>query len=93
MNENQRIYPRTTLQIDVKLNFLEDSPRDLVTKNISLGGLFIQLDDPTRYPLGELVNVLYSDPLNNNTDTEKDAVIVRVAENGIAVAFIEMDSF
>ena len=93
MNENQRIYPRTSLQINVKLNFLNDSPRDLVTQNISLGGLFIQLDDPTRYPLGELVNVLYSDPLNDNADTEKDAVIVRVAKHGIAIAFIEMESF
>jgi hypothetical protein len=39
------------------------------------------------------VNVHYLDPLNDNEDTFKDAAIVRVVEDGIAISFIEMGDF
>ena len=90
MIKELRNYPRQDIQVDISLHFLEDSPHCVVSKNISEGGLFILLDNPQHYPLGELVNLHFRNPLMDNRETEKDAVIVRVDNEGIAVAFIEM---
>ena len=88
--EQQRLHPRTESEIPVELHFLQDSPRSVLTRNISQGGLFLNLGNADHYPLGELVNLYYNNPLNDDQRTEKDAVIVRTGEGGIAVAFIEM---
>ncbi len=88
-----RNYPRQEIQIDITLYFLEDSPHAVVSKNISEGGLFLLLDDPQHYPLGELVSLHFRNPLGDNSETEKDAVIVRTNDEGIAVAFIDMEAF
>jgi len=88
-----RNHPRQDIQIDITLYFLEDHPHSVVSKNISAGGLFILLDNPRHYPLGELVSLHFRNPLSDNCETEKDAVIVRINNEGIAVAFIDMEAF
>jgi hypothetical protein len=93
MSKNHRQFERSKIKIEVALSYLEDSSRTVTTRNISEGGLFMQLDNPGHYPLGELVNLKYSDPLTKNNNTEKDAIIVRCADDGIAVAFVEMEEF
>ena len=40
-----------------------------------------------------LLNVHYLDPLDNDSDKFKDAVIVRVANDGIGISFVEMAEF
>ncbi len=93
MTKDLRAHPRIEIKVDIVLNYLENSPQTTTTANVSDGGLFILLDNPENYPLGELVNLHYQNPMKNNTPTEKDAVIVRTENNGIAVAFIEMGAF
>ena len=93
MSKNQRQFERSEIKVEIALSYLEDNARIVITRNISSGGLFMQLDNPDHYPLGEIVNLKFTDPLTGNNDTEKDAVIVRCADDGIAVAFVEMEEF
>jgi len=78
MTENLRRHPRKEIEIEVELRFLKDEAHMCVKK-------------PERYPMGEIISLRFKNPLNNFSNTEKDAVIVRHSEDGIAVAFIEMD--
>ncbi len=93
MSENLRQFQRKEVKIEVELSFLEDSSRTVITRDVSEGGLFMQLKDITHYPMGEMVNLRYKDPLADFAETEKDAIVVRHAEDGIAVAFIEIGDF
>ena len=93
MSEDKRRFPRQEIQIEVELSFLEDTAHTVTTRNISEGGLFLQLKNADHYPMGEMVNMHFKNPLNNLEETEKDGVIVRHANDGIAIAFIEMEEF
>ena len=94
MNDNtsndQRQHPRIEVQVEVKLSFLEEDSRTVITRNVSKGGLYMELNNPDDYPMGEMVHLQFDDPLNNDVRTDKDAIIVRHANDGIAVAFVEM---
>lgn len=93
MSKNQRQFPRKDINVEVELSFLENNLRTAITRDISQGGLYIQLDNPDYYPMGEMINLRYKNPLSNNEETIKDGIIVRRSTDGIAVAFIEMESF
>lgn len=93
MSEDLRRYPREKIQIEVELIFLEDSPRTVMTLDASHGGLFTLLKNPEYYTMGEMVTVNFKSPFDDYKETTKDAIIVRHAEDGIAVAFIEMEEF
>ena len=93
MSENLRRFPRKEIQIEVELRFLEDEARTVITRDMSEGGLFVRLNDPQHYPMGEMLNLRFKNPLDDFSDTEKDGIIVRHTEEGIAIAFVEMDEF
>ena len=93
MNENLRRFPRKEIQIEVELRFLEDSSRMVITRDMSEGGLFMRLNDTEHYPMGEMVSLRFKNPLDDFSYTEKDAIIVRHTEEGMAVAYVEMDEF
>jgi len=93
MSENQRQHPRQILQVDVELRFLEDDPRRVKTRDISQGGLFMRLSNSEHYTMGEMVSLSYKNPLQENRNTDKDGIIVRLTDDGIAVAFIEIADF
>lgn len=93
MSENLRRYPRQEIQIEVELRFLDDDPRMAITRDMSEGGLFMRIKDTDHYPMGEMLSVRFKNPLKDFEDTDKDAIIVRRSEDGIAVAFVEMDEF
>lgn len=93
MSKSLRVFPRKDIEVDVELYFMDDSPQTVKTRDVSEGGLFMRLENPDHYPLGELVNVHYQNPLADNAAMEKDAVIVRTSSSGIAVAFIDMEAF
>ena len=40
-----------------------------------------------------MVTLRFKNPLANFEDTEKEAIIIRHADDGIAVAYIEIDDF
>lgn len=88
-----RRHPRKQIKVSVELTFL-DAPYAVVqTRNISEGGMFIEVDSAQKFPIGELVSVHYLDPLNNDEDTFRDAVIVHIAQDGFGVCFVEMTEF
>ena len=93
MSENLRKHPRTEIRVSVNLSFGDRQSRIVSTRDISAGGMFLVMDHPEQYPLGEIVQVHYLDPLNDDADTFKDALVVRNAEQGIAISFVEMDAF
>jgi len=93
MIENNRKYPRTEIEVDVELSFGESYTTIAKTRNVSEGGMFLHLSGSEHFPLGDMVIVHFNDPLNNGKETTKDAVIVRVADHGIAVAYIDLDAF
>jgi hypothetical protein len=51
------------------------------------------LNDTERYPMGEMLSVRFKNPLDDYADTEKDGIIVRQTEKGMAIAFVEMEEF
>ena len=93
MSKNQRQFPRQTLQIEVVLHFLEDEPRTVITKDVSEGGLFIRLSNSEYYTMGEMVGLNFKNPHEDYVETSKDGIIVRHTDDGIAVAFIEIEGF
>lgn len=93
MTENQRQFPRKEIRIEVTLKFLEESTRTVITRDLSQGGMSLQIDNPGHYTMGEMVSVNYKNPLQDFSDTSKDGIIVRHTSNGIALAFVEIDGF
>lgn len=93
MSENNRRHERHEIQTDVSLTLVGNDPVTMQTRDISEGGMFLNTNASSDFPLGEMVNVQYSNPLNNDSDTTVDAIIVRVSSDGIGIAFIEMDAF
>ncbi len=93
MHENKRRFPRQEIQIQVELSYLEDTAVTVTTRNMSQGGLFLQLKNTDHYPMGEMVHLHFKNPLNNLEETTKDGVIVRHCNDGIAIAFVEMEDF
>jgi len=90
MTENLRQHPRKEIRVEVEISFMDDQPRACITRDVSQGGLFIFLEDPSFYPLGEMVSLEFSDPLNKLTPTHKEAIVVRRDDTGIGVAFVEI---
>ncbi len=93
MLKNQRRFPRKEVQIEVELSFLEDTARTVFTRDISEGGLFLQIKDFEHYPMGEMVSLHYKNPYDDFANITKDAIIVRHTDTGVAVAFVEIDGF
>ena len=93
MSDNKRQFPRQEIQIEVELSFLDKSPCTVITHDLSQGGLSMRLSNTEDYPMGEMVNLRFKNPLDNFAETEKDGIIVRHTDDGIAVAFVEIDEF
>lgn len=93
MTKNQRKHPRKEIKVSVELTFLDEPYTIVNTRDISEGGMFIEVRPADKFPIGELVNVHYLDPLDDDNDKFKDAVIVRVANDGIGISFVEMAEF
>jgi len=91
MSKNLRRHPRKEIKVSVELTFLDEPYSIVNTRNISEGGMFIEIDSETNFPIGELVSVHYLDPLNNDEDTFKDAMIVHRTNDGFGLCFIEMN--
>ena len=93
MSENHRRYARHDIQIDVDLTLVDQESQTVQTRDISEGGMFINTDSPSGFPLGEMVHVHYKNPLDNEAETDADAIIVRLSNDGVGIAFIEIDAF
>jgi len=90
MSKNLRQHARTQVKVSVELTFLDEPYAIVNTRNISEGGMFIEVDSAKKFPIGEMVSVHYLDPLNDGADTFKDALIVHINDDGFGISFIEM---
>ena len=93
MIQNQRRFPRHEIKVNVELSFLDVNSRIFKTRDISDGGMFLLVDSPGNYPIGDMVHVHFLDPLHDEADTYKDAIIVRVADDGIGISYVELEAF
>ena len=93
MTENKRKHPRQAIKVNVELGFDKEDYQVVSTRDLSVGGMFLVTDRASSFPVGELVHVHYLDPLHDDADTFKDAIIVRQADDGFAIAFVEMGAF
>jgi c-di-GMP-binding flagellar brake protein YcgR len=91
--EDLRRHPRHPIKVSVELTFLDEPYSVVQTRDISQGGMFIEVNTAEKFPVGELVNLHFLDPLNDNEDTFKDAMIVHVGNDGFGVSYIEMTEF
>ena len=93
MADNQRKSPRREVHVNVQLSFLAYEPTPAKTRDISDGGMFIEVDNSSEYQIGEILHLRYKDPFNDNLDTIIDAVVVRITSDGLGITFPEPDSF
>jgi len=93
MSINNRKHERRAVHVNVTLTFEDVNDSVTHTRDISDGGMFLELDNPQAYPIGEMVNIQYKNPFHDNMDTRLDAIVVRVADDGIGIAFVEIDGF
>lgn len=93
MSENNRKFTRHEVQVNVQLSYLDHETRQVRSRDISEGGMFLEIDNASDYLLGEMVHLKYNDPARDNLDTEMDAIIVRIADDGLGIAFVILDEF
>ncbi len=90
MKDDNRTYERASVTINAALSFQDIDSRIIKTRNISASGMFLVVDDPDQFPIGEIVHLHFLNPLDDDADTFKDAVVVRIAADGIAVSFLDL---
>ncbi len=93
MDKELRKHPRQQIHLDVELGFPSGEKQTVRTQDVSDGGVFLVVDKLRRPIIGEVVEVRI---LNDEDDTgvsipTNDAVVVRQEENGIGLAFIELN--
>ena len=88
-----RKHPRQEIHLEVELSFPSGEKQTVRTLDISDGGVFLVVDKLRRPIIGEVVEVkIMNDEQNTDvTFPSNDAVVVRQEENGIGLAFIELD--
>ena len=89
MTDNQRKHPRRELLVDVQLSFLAYEPTPAKTRDVSEGGMFLNVEDSSKYHIGEKLHLKYKDPFHENTNTIIDAIVVRITSDGIDINFPE----
>ncbi len=89
MADNQRKSPRRELSVDVQLSFLAYEPTPAKTRDVSDGGMFLEVENSSDYKLGEVIHLKYSDPFRNDAVTMISATVVRIVSDGIGITFPE----
>ena len=93
MSKELRQHDRKNIKVSVEMTFLDEPYAIVNTRNISTGGMFLEVENAEKFPIGEMVSVHYLDPLNGDADTFKDAIIVHKHTDGFGICFIEMTEF
>ncbi len=93
MIKELRKHPRREIHLEVELSFPSGEKQTVRTLDISDGGVFLVVDKLRRPIIGEVVEVkIMNDEQNTSVSfPSNDAVVVRQEENGIGLAFIELD--
>ena len=84
--------PRRNVILEVELSFPSGDKQIVSTRDISDGGIFLILDQLDRPILGELLGVkLVGDSAEKETLPGTDAVVVHQDQEGIGLAFIQIE--
>lgn len=81
------------MQIALELATPAGDVHKVMTRDLSEGGLFVDLARANQPMIGEVVALMpldESDPLSQQLPS-RDAVVVRQTDSGIGLAFIELD--
>ncbi len=81
------------MQIALELATPTGDVHKVMTRDLSEGGLFVDMARANQPMIGEVVALMpldESDPLSQQLPS-RDAVVVRQADSGIGLAFIELD--
>lgn len=89
---DQRRHKRYDIIMEVELTYPDGEKQLGKTKNISEGGLFLVLHSETIPPLGEMVYVHKTQGQQINIELpSNEAIVVHKDDNGIGLAFVDMD--
>lgn len=89
---NQRRFERITVSMVVELVYPDETVYQCTTRNISEGGLFILLPSTNFPPLGEMVTIKKIPDQDISTELPFDtAVVVHKDDDGIGLAFVDLD--
>lgn len=90
---DKRKYQRHVVHLEVELGFPEGENQIVRTQDVSNGGVFLVVDKLRRPVIGEVVTVKLINSEQNTSFSfpSNDAVVVRQEENGIGLAFIELN--
>ena len=93
LSQEKRKYTRRDARFEVELGLPSGDIRLAGTRDVSDGGVFIILDQSQRPVIGEVVTVKLTESPQNVGESfpSSDAVIVRQEEEGVGLAFIELD--
>ncbi len=90
MSVENRKHPRIDVNVSVELCYKGEGKAVVCTRNLSDGGLFLEMAEYPLPPLGAQVEVKLTGTLGQG---EKPPVVraevVRVADNGVAVYFLD----
>ena len=93
MSQEKRKYTRREAHFEVELGLPSGDIRLAGTRDVSDGGIFILLDQVQRPVIGEVVTVKLTENSQNvgKPFPSGDAIVVRQEEEGVGLAFIELD--
>ncbi len=93
MSQEKRKFIRREARFEVELGLPSGGVQLAGTRDVSDGGVFILLDQLLRPVIGEVVTVkLTANPKNlGESFPSGDAVVVRQEDDGVGLAFIELD--
>jgi len=93
LSQEKRKYTRREARFEVELGLPSGDIKLVGTRDISDGGIFILLDPMQRPVIGEVVTVKLTASQQNEGESfpSSDAVVVRQEEEGVGLAFIELD--
>ena len=86
MREDKRTDPRIGFNLEVRIKGHEGRNE---IKDLSLSGLFIKVEDPSRFKEGDDIDLVMELPYENDPVMAK-ARVMRVTIKGIGVEFIDM---
>lgn len=92
MSQDKRKYPRRPVDLELEIRFPSGQTRTVHTRDISEGGLFLLLSRTEQPMLGEMIGVqLIGESATQEVLPSGEAIVVHCADDGIGVAFIEME--
>jgi len=95
MEKEKRIFSRVKFEQKVEFEKNGKKYKNVELQNISLKGAFLKLDNTADFKIEDRIKITIVLKEEEKLRIETEAIIIRVADNGIAVYFekVDIDSF